>query len=373
MKYSFVIPSYNNKKLLKNTLEALNNQTGYSSEDYEVLVVDDGSTDQTKEYIAGINTNYQLNYIYLNRDENSCRSKTRNTGWRNAQGNIIIFIDSDIIIMPNYLLELERVFANNTKCLLIGNRLMLDKNSENLSVSDILNTYQFDSTNYDLLEFRHFLYQASSYNSNAIICPWMQVYSCNLAVPKQYLIQVNGFDENFIKWGMEDIELGYSLYSIGLQIIINSRLEVLHQYHGKRNDLIVELSKEKDYEENIDYFLKKHPEAIKMRRNIAYKFFEGKLPTSLLLLGKPQTKKEITLKDIRDLNSYKKEIEALAIQGDIAPVIYDYLEDTDIDIWIQSLGRTKNIIQYFPMSKEINTNKMKSFIDDERSRQLSEG
>ncbi|HEX9059066.1 MAG TPA: glycosyltransferase family A protein [Clostridia bacterium] len=371
MKFSIVIPTYNNKILLKNTLEALNNQTGYCASDYEVIVVDDGSSDSTEEYIRGINRNYNLKYYYLERCENSCRSRTRNHGLKNAEGSIVAFIDSDIIVGSDYLHELNRCFSVNEDIFVLGNRLMLD---ESVSYEDVANgrifeKHHFDAEKYHMLEFRHFLYNVSSFNAKTIMCPWIQTYSCNFAAPKKWLDIIGGFDENFKEWGMEDVEIGYSLYKHGVNMIINSKLEVLHQYHGPRNDLIIERKKVRGYEKNIDYFIEKHPEALKMTPRIAYKFLKGETSTNKVLMEIPIKKVELELRDKGELPHLKREMEKLIYLKDIKPILYDYVEDTDIDIWVQLLKSKINFIRYYPMSKRINVEKMMDYIDNEKKLQ----
>jgi glycosyltransferase involved in cell wall biosynthesis len=371
MKFSVVIPTYNNKVLLKNTLEALNHQTGYSASDYEVIVVDDGSLDHTAEYIRGVNRNYNLKYYYLARTADSCRARTRNHGWKNAMGKIVAFIDSDILVKHDYLAELDRCFAQSADIFVLGNRLMLDKivDYQDIANGNVFKRYHFDKDNYHLLEFRYFLYNVASFNANTLLCPWIQAYSCNLSVPKKYLKKSGGFDENFKEWGIEDIEMGYSLYKAGAQVIINSKLEVLHQYHGPRNDLIIEKKKVPGYQKNIDYFLEKHPEALKMPPKIAYKFLEGEVPSNKLFMKVPVEKRKIEFRDRNKLDEVKKELLQLVERINIKPMLYDYIEDTDLDLWIQLLKSKQNVIRYYPMSKWLNVAKMRTFIDHEKQLQ----
>jgi glycosyltransferase involved in cell wall biosynthesis len=371
MKYSFIIPTYNNKVLLKNTLESYNYLSG-KSQDYQVVVVDDGSSDGTYEYIKGINRKYDLKYLYLERCADSCRARTRNYGWRNAQGEIIVFIDSDIIIKRDYLTELDRCFSLSRDIMVIGNRLMLNEEVlfADISSGEIFNKYRFDSTNYDLLEFRHFLYETTSYNSNAIICPWMQVYSCNLAIPKQWLESVGGFDENFKFWGLEDLELGYRLYEKKLQLIIDYRLEALHQYHGPRLDLVIQPDKVAGYEINIEYFLNKHPQALRMPRKYAYKFFKGELSSDKMLMDIGLKKNLLEFREKSDLQRFKENLLEQLSKEKIQTIVVDYVEDTDLDLWVQLLGvSTINIVRYYPASRRIDVKGMMKYLKAEKERQ----
>lgn len=371
MRFSVVIPTYNNKGLLKNTLEALNHQIGYGQSDYEVIVVDDGSSDGTEEFIKGVNRNYHLKYYYLPRTAESCRSRTRNTGWKNAQGEIVAFIDSDILAPPDYLGELDRCFALSEDIFVLGNRLMLDEKVEYPDIANgaVFEKFPFDREKYHLLEFRHFLYNVTSFNSKTLMCPWMQCYSCNLAVPRQWLVQTGGFDENFKAWGIEDIEVGYSLYKAGLKMVINPKLEVLHQYHGPRNDLIIEKQKVPGYERNIDYFLQKHPEALKMTPKIAYKFLKGEVSSSKTLMELPTFKVELEFRERNKLETVKEVLLKLVEVDNCKTILYDYVEDSDLDIWIQLLGEDKNVVYYYPMSKRVDTKQLRAFIDHEKQLQ----
>ncbi len=350
--YSFVIPTYNKKALLKNTLEALNYQPGYGY--YEAVVVDDGSDDGTRDYIKETARNYELKYLYLERDMNSCRARTRNHGWKNAGGEVIVFIDSDIIIKPDYLAELERCFGLDDDIAVIGNRLMLPEPSTYKEVTglEIYRKYGFGGHK-DLREFRYLLYGDTSYNINAHAYPWTQFYSCNAALPKKCLEQTGGFDENFKGWGVEDIELGYELYKRNIPIVINHKLEVFHQYHGPRNDLSIKPELVPDYERNIAYFLKKHPQSLHMPDKYKYDFLKGELKDDSFFSENGKRYIGVDFRDRSQLGNLKNLLLKSISRDKTVIVVNDYLENTDLDIWIQLPKKQGQITaRYFPMSKK---------------------
>ena len=368
MKYSFVIPTYNNRLLLRNTLEALNYQNKYGRQDYEVILVDDGSTDNTAEYIKDVNKNYEMKYYHLERDENSCRARTRNRGWENASGDIVAFIDSDIIVKNDYLSELERCFSISDDILVLGNRLMLQEqvSLEEISSGRVFSKYSFDRDKFEMLDSRYFVYEAESYNAAAIWLPWLHVYSCNLAIPKKHLESSGGFDENFRNWGMEDLELGYTLYEKNIVPVINSKLEVIHQYHGKRNDLIITQDKQSGYVENIEYFLNKHPQAIRMQKKYALKILKGDISDDKLLFNPWNHYIEIDFMEKEQLQTIKRRIEEAPRDGKMLFIVNDYVEDTDLDIWMQTRRDYKCISKYYPMSKRLDRSKMMEYLKTEK-------
>ncbi len=371
MKFSIVIPTYNNKKLLKNTLEALNYQKKFGKDDYEVIVSDDGSSDDTFSYIRGINKNYNLKYLYLDRDSDSCRARTRNHGWKNSTGEIVAFIDSDILVKPDYLYELSRCFCLSSDILVLGNRLMLDEPVvfDEIGSGEVFRKHRFDSSRLESLEYRYFLYETTSYNTNAMMLPWTQVYSCNMAVHRKWLGITGGFDENFKHWGVEDIELGCALYEKKIQLVVNSKLEVLHQYHGPRNDLIIKKKYIEGYDQNLEYFLNKHPDAIKMRKKFAFRFLKGEISDDKMLLGLDVKQRRLNFSNRMRLDYIKKMIIKNLLLKDSPLVINDYVEDTDLDIWIQLQKSTACVVKYYPMSRRLNQQEMIQFLKIEKERQ----
>lgn len=96
--FSIIIPTYNRAKYLVTALESVNKQTYH---DYEVIVVDDGSIDQTYEVVAEmIKINPRIKYFYKKNEE---RSIARNYGINLATGRYISFLDSDDIMYANHL------------------------------------------------------------------------------------------------------------------------------------------------------------------------------------------------------------------------------------------------------------------------------
>src|SRR6266849_1500345 len=92
MQFSIVIPTYNRAQLLAHALESVWRQR---FRDYEVIVVDDGSNDETQAYLHGLN-----NKVRVIRQENRGPGAARNIGAHQAHGDYVAFLDSDDLWFP---------------------------------------------------------------------------------------------------------------------------------------------------------------------------------------------------------------------------------------------------------------------------------
>ncbi|MCF8408708.1 MAG: glycosyltransferase [Crocinitomicaceae bacterium] len=113
--FSIIIPAYNREHLIEDTIRSVINQT-YTN--WECVVVDDGSTDNTKNVILSLSENdNRIKYIY---QKNAERSAARNNGVKNALGEYICFLDSDDFYTNDHLSNLfEKINSNIAPCLLV--------------------------------------------------------------------------------------------------------------------------------------------------------------------------------------------------------------------------------------------------------------
>lgn len=106
MLFSIIIPTYNRAHLITKTLESIKNQT---FKDFEVLIIDDGSTDNTFDTIQPY-LNEQFKYF---KKENAERAAARNFGTLKALGDYICWFDSDDIMYSNHLEEAKKIIDSN--------------------------------------------------------------------------------------------------------------------------------------------------------------------------------------------------------------------------------------------------------------------
>ncbi len=349
-KYSFVIPTYQNRRLVINTLRALDYIETTEAISYEVIIVDDGSLDDTFRAVISEPKKYPFIYTYLPRNENSSRARARNYGLKNVTGDIVVFIDGDILVRPDYLIKLDRFFEQSSDMAVVGMRLLLNQPIDeqivlNKSIFDkkLLRSYQTG------VDFRHQIFENLSYNADSMKVPFLFALTCNLAVPKKWIDLTDGFDEELKKWGIEDIEFVYRMCQKGMKIAINTKGTVIHQFHGSKEEDTVEKSKIEEVDYNTSVFIKKYPgffglsdqEIYELFHSIAHNYKKLEVDHTLSSI-------EICYDDVKKKEEIKSEISKYARDEAIKLTVFDYIEDSDLDIFIQLMTNVKAKILYFP-------------------------
>ena len=107
---SVVIPAYNAERFIEKSIKSALEQPEVS----EVLIVDDGSTDNTESILKKLIAQYQkLKVYYHSGKSNKGRSASRNLGILKAKANYIAFLDADDFYLPNRFLNDKKIFAEN--------------------------------------------------------------------------------------------------------------------------------------------------------------------------------------------------------------------------------------------------------------------
>jgi glycosyltransferase involved in cell wall biosynthesis len=100
---SVIICTYNRALMLRDALASLAKQEDINKADYEVLVVDNGSADNTQEIVTSFTEQLQIRYIM---ETELGQSNARNRGIREARGRLLVFTDDDVLFSPRWLVEL---------------------------------------------------------------------------------------------------------------------------------------------------------------------------------------------------------------------------------------------------------------------------
>lgn len=124
MKLSVIIPYYNAEKYIGKLLDALLQQ-GFQSEEYEILVIDDGSTHDIQIVKEYCNKHNSIKYYHQN---NAGVSAARNTGIKVARGEYLFFCDSDDMVIENVFEKIYKAARGSQLDVLFFNRIILNEN-----------------------------------------------------------------------------------------------------------------------------------------------------------------------------------------------------------------------------------------------------
>lgn len=206
---SVVIATYNRQDLLRRLLQQLDEQTIDPSR-YEAVAVDDGSREDTRAALSGLRTRY----VYrVERQENAGAAAARQRGVELASGRIIVFLDDDMQVSPDFLeqhLKLhEAGVPGNTVVL---GRLRPDAKLAEMPLFERFYARVMKAQNDELAEGK----PVRGHN----------IYTGNVSMPKALFLRAGGFDPEFR--ALEDEELGVRLEKAGATFAFANGAESVH-------------------------------------------------------------------------------------------------------------------------------------------------
>lgn len=193
---SVVVPTYNRVDRLRRVLQAFADQT-VGVDTFELIVISDGSTDGTDEYLASNELPLPVTVLT---QINSGPAAARNRGLEVARAEIVLFVDDDVIPASTLIAEHLAAQSQRSDTVVIGPMLTPDDHP----LSPWVGWEQ------RMLYKQYHDMQTGRYSATA-----RQFYTGNASVPRRHLIACNGFDETFRR--AEDVELAFRLDDAGVK------------------------------------------------------------------------------------------------------------------------------------------------------------
>jgi len=214
MRASVVIPTYNRLEDLCRVVAAVRAEARRSGAGLEIVVVDDGSSDGTWEWLSARAAESALKVL---RQKNSGPAIARNRGVETATGEIVLFLGDDTVPQPGWLaahLEEHRLAGDAGPLAVLGYTSFPPETDS--PFARFINEYgaQFG---YSIIE-------------DPTEVPFNFFYTSNISLPRGILERLGGFREDFPAAAWEDIEFAYRAVGEGLRLRYQPRARTLH-YH----------------------------------------------------------------------------------------------------------------------------------------------
>lgn len=277
-KVSVIIPSYNAKERLEGSLFSLTLQE--TDIPFEVIVADNGSTDGTMEMLENIEVNFPFKKVRI--PVNQGIAKGRNHAIREAEGDLLIFHDSDMLAEPRFIQKHAEAHAGREDLVICGvcwkriyryfykafdkdhmkrlkkqglyKRKMEDK-TPLLSLEEVENgaflekSFDLQSEFIDILKD---ILETYHYDLGSYELPWRFFITNNSSVKRKHVMALGMFDENIVRYGFEDYDLGIRLNQLGLSFELREDIMSVHQEHPSN------LTSFDDIKYNILYMCEKY-------------------------------------------------------------------------------------------------------------------
>jgi glycosyltransferase involved in cell wall biosynthesis len=240
---SLIVPTRGKSGLLRRTLASLEKQTLPPAE-FEVVVVDDGSPDDTPAFLAGYTGPLRLKAV--RHEESRGRASARNAGLRAAGGDLVVFLDDDMEVVPGFL---------------AAHRALHEAGDDRVGVGNVVNAPEIT----DSPIARYMSSRGAQKIRGRGPLPWKYFSTNNSSVRLVHLREAGFFDEEFVTYGFEDLELGYRLSrTAGLKFLFVEEARSLHIHYHDLDDVL-----EKKYvsgRSSLAILFRKHPETRRLLR-----------------------------------------------------------------------------------------------------------
>lgn len=238
LKFSIIIPVYNRPNEVDELLFSLTKQT--FNNQFEVIVVDDGSALKSKDIVLKYKTKINVKYFYK---ENTGAGLSRNFGMQQAEGNYFIIFDSDCIIPPKYLEEVNNALKLNYTDAFGG------ADAAHNSFTIIQKAINFSMTSF---------FTTGGIRGNKKSIDKFQPRSFNFGISKIAFEVTNGFSK--MKIG-EDIDLSFRLWENNFQ---TQFIENAFVYHKRRTNFKEFFKQTFAFGKGRPYLNKKYPNTTKI-------------------------------------------------------------------------------------------------------------
>jgi glycosyltransferase involved in cell wall biosynthesis len=189
--------TYDRAALLARVLEACFDQT-VAGDSYEVVLVDDGSRDETPRVIEEARARATCGFTVVTQ-ANGGLARARNAGIARSSGERIIFIDDDVLPLPNFVEEHLRAGGRHPGAIVRGGAIEVQ----------------------NLDELPPPIWSIKNYSGNYF-------WTTNVSVPLATIRSIGGFDESFSEYGWEDIDVGLRLRARSVRAVFNPKALAYH-------------------------------------------------------------------------------------------------------------------------------------------------
>ena len=242
MEFSVLIPTYNRSSILRQTLIALASNWADFKEDSEVIIIDDGSSDDTTQVVQRMSSDYPVPLLYF-QQSNRKQGAARNLGAHHAEGNYLVLLGDDTAPAPDFLLQhaLSHVRSEASR-VVIG--------------------YTRWPEAFPKTRFMKYVGELGWQFGFSLIkdpenVPFNFFYTSNVSLRRSFFWECNGFDESFQEYGWEDIELSWRLKQKGMRLVYNPKAIA---YHHHPTTLSSFSHRQKKVGLSAWSFYRKHPE-----------------------------------------------------------------------------------------------------------------
>jgi O-antigen biosynthesis protein len=214
MKVSIVIPNYNGQKYLGECIDSLY-RIDFLTEQYEIIVVDNASSDNSREFVLSM----YPDVVLIRAEKNLGFSGGCNLGIKNSRGEYIVLLNNDTTVDINWLKELVAVADGDKNVAIVGSKLLFKHNPNEIQNAGSYLTSRGDGGDMGSLQPDEGQYNTTKES--------MAVCGASMLIKRTLIEEIGALDEDFLAY-YEDMDLCYRTRLYGRKIIFASKSVVYH-------------------------------------------------------------------------------------------------------------------------------------------------